>query len=119
MNILWITTDHQQWRTIAGRLSLIHKRAGRYGAALALWEEVKRLGGPFDPFAYEEMAKFYEHVARDLYRALEITREALDRVPRGRPEVSARLMHRMARLERRTGRHTIDPPPRNVVNLIT
>ena len=98
-------------RIIAGRLSLIHKRAGRYEEALALWEEMRRLGGPFDPFAHEEMAKFFEHIARDLDRALEVTREALDRAPPERQAERARLMHRLRRLERRKGRRTIDPPP--------
>lgn len=97
-------------RIIAGRLSLIHKRAGRYEEALALWEEMRTLGGPFDPFAHEEMAKFFEHVARDLDRALEVTREALDRAPPDRQAERARLMHRMRRLERRKGRPAIDPP---------
>lgn len=98
-------------RIIAGRLSLIHKRAGRYEEALVLWEEMRGLGGPFDSFAHEEMAKFFEHVARDLDRALEVTMEALDRAPPDRQAERARLIHRLRRLERRKGRRTIDPPP--------
>jgi uncharacterized protein YprB with RNaseH-like and TPR domain len=57
------------------RLSFLHKRNDNYAAAIPLWEQAasqRRL------FAYEELAKYYEHHAQDLHAALQWTEKALD-----------------------------------------
>jgi uncharacterized protein YprB with RNaseH-like and TPR domain len=57
------------------RLSLLHKHNNNYPAAVPLWEQAasrKRI------YAYEELAKYYEHHTEDLEMALRWTREALE-----------------------------------------
>lgn len=64
------------WHRCARRLSTLYKRAGRWPAAVALWERC--LDGP-DPdlFAHLELAKYYEHVAREYRPAGRIVDRAL------------------------------------------
>lgn len=57
------------------RLSLLHKHNNNYPAAIPLWEQAasrRRI------YAYEELAKYYEHHAEDIDKALMWTQEALD-----------------------------------------
>jgi uncharacterized protein YprB with RNaseH-like and TPR domain len=57
------------------RLSLLHKRNNNYPAAIPLWEQAvsrRRI------YAYEELAKYYEHHAGDLESALWWTKQALE-----------------------------------------
>ncbi len=56
------------------RLSFLHKHNNDYLAAVPLWEQAaarRRV------YAYEELAKYYEHHAGDLEQALRWTQEAL------------------------------------------
>ena len=71
----------------------LHKRGRDYTAAVALWQELDT------PEALEELAKYYEHRARDFSAALHAAREALMRT--GSAEQAAQLRKREARLERR------------------
>jgi tetratricopeptide (TPR) repeat protein len=86
------------------RLSLLYKHNNNYSAALPLWEQAasrRRI------FAYEELAKYFEHHAQDLEMALKWTREALEyietaglpgyEVMQWKPE----FQHRLQRLERK------------------
>ena len=86
------------------------KREGRWPEALALWEAAIAKGAGFDPRPWEEIAKYYEHCARDLAAAHRVAAEALWRAEgEGTPEaVQAALAHRLGRLSRRSGR----PPGR-------
>ena len=62
----------------ASRLQLARswRRAGERAEARAVWEEmIRRREGGITP--YVELAKHYEHVERDLPRALELTRRAM------------------------------------------
>ena len=86
------------------RLSMLHKRNYNYMAAIPLWERAamqRRI------YAFEELAKYYEHHAQDLAQALKWTREALEyletaglpsfELMQWRPE----LRHRLLRLQRK------------------
>lgn len=57
------------------RLSLLLKRSGKWPEALAAWREMAAAGG-YDLFPYEEMAKFYEHQAKDYNEALAVVEQA-------------------------------------------
>lgn len=90
------------------RLSLILKRQGRWDEAVAVWEQMLGQG---DLFPYEELAKFYEHRARDPNRAAAFVLAALDEARAGRLRLTAgeheALRRRLARLRRKGAR-----PPR-------
>lgn len=88
-------------------LSLLHKRAGQWDEAMALWEAMARGARRMDPFPFEEQAKHYEHRLRDCARALAVVEgfletfelaEGLGRAPRLDLEG---LLHRRARLLRK------------------
>ncbi len=89
------------------RLSLLYKRLGQLDKAAALWEEeVRRKSSRYLP--YIELAKYLEHVRRDLSLALEVVAAARghrmhDQWPAW---VQADLEHRFQRLARRTNSHT-------------
>jgi uncharacterized protein len=98
--------EHQLWETVQ-RLSMLYKRQGNYPAALPLWELA---AGQRNLYAHEELAKFYEHHARDAAQALKWTEAALVVVGsagfplHARREWLERLEHRRQRLERKLGR---------------
>jgi uncharacterized protein YprB with RNaseH-like and TPR domain len=86
------------------RLSMLHKHNNNYGAAIPLWEQSasrRRI------YAYEELAKYYEHHTEDMEIALRWTREALEYLDsmdlpslekmQWKPE----FMHRLQRLQRK------------------
>jgi uncharacterized protein YprB with RNaseH-like and TPR domain len=86
------------------RLSLLHKRNNNYNAAVPLWEQAasrRRI------FAYEELAKYFEHHAQDLQLALKWTREALEYLEdAGLPaselmQWKPEFQHRLQRLQRK------------------
>lgn len=89
------------------RLAHSYRRTGEGAEACAIWREMIRLGeGWIEP--YVELAKYYEHTARDLDAALEVTRQALCKVgePALRPpqtvqEAKNALQYRYARLKRK------------------
>lgn len=89
-------------------LSLIYKRQGRYGEAVAMWKEMAG-GAALDPWAMVELAKHYEHREIDLPAAARYTRMAMEacraRRNLGRPVDHQgewqQLKHRMDRLERK------------------
>jgi len=92
----------------AGRLlSLLHKRAGEWSQAVALWQEmlVPDGGNGQDPFPLVELAKWCEHRAHDCRQALDLSRRALEMLPRDVPAGDKELLQRrIARLERRLAR---------------
>ncbi|MDA8125604.1 MAG: ribonuclease H-like domain-containing protein [Deltaproteobacteria bacterium] len=80
-------------------LSLLHKGAGEWTEAAALWEEMVRRNGE-NVFALTELAKWCEHRRHDCRRALELTGQALGS-PDLKPEERAGLVARRERLERK------------------
>jgi uncharacterized protein len=98
-------------RTARRELALILKRAGRHEQANSLWNDL--LGETPDGIeAYEQLAIFHEHRARDMHQAARITREALvklrEAAQAGRISGHqyrvwhARLQHRLNRLQTKT-----------------
>jgi tetratricopeptide (TPR) repeat protein len=91
------------WATVQ-RLSFVHKRRGEMLAAVALWRQAAE-GGQL--YAHLELAKYYEHQARDYRQAADWTQAAMALVevpgfPRPeRRRWTADLEHRLARLQRR------------------
>ncbi len=88
------------------RLSLFHKHNNNFQAAIPLWEQAttrKKL------YAYEELAKYYEHRSLDLQAAIRWTTQALEAITMGdypgedgfywKPEFE----HRLQRLQRKIG----------------
>jgi hypothetical protein len=69
--------------------------------------------------AYEQLAIYYEHEAREPRRALTLAREALDQLRRANEigtvaateyrRTKGRFEHRILRLERKAGRALLDP----------
>jgi uncharacterized protein YprB with RNaseH-like and TPR domain len=78
-------------------LSLIHKKAHRWEEAARFWQELIA-SNPHDLFAIEELAKFYEHHAREFGKALEIVRKLLDEAAHLSGIERASLEHRLQRL---------------------
>lgn len=74
--------------------ALLHKRSRDYAAAVPLWQQLDT------PEALEELAKYYEHRARDFPAALAAAQAALTRTG---PPPQAALVRRVARLERKVG----------------
>ncbi len=82
-------------------LSLIHKKTSRWQDAVSLWEEMIALD-PDDVFAAEELAKWYEHHAREFGLAAGIVRGMLDGKMLGEPDRLA-MAHRLRRLLHKMG----------------
>lgn len=93
------------WDTVR-RLAFIRKQGGDYNSAIALWQQAAHGG---QVYAHVELAKFYEHRARDFSQAARWTRQAIALVrspgfPRqAHGQWIADLEHRLKRLERKLG----------------
>jgi uncharacterized protein len=94
-------------------LSQAYKRIKEHDRALAIWSEMIQAGGAPSLFPLVEMAKYYEHVARDLPLAREMAQRALALAERRRSLPGAygpaalkdleAVRHRLGRLERKLG----------------
>jgi uncharacterized protein YprB with RNaseH-like and TPR domain len=95
--------EEAYWEAVQ-RLSFVHKRRGDFPAAIALWRQAAHSG---HIYAHVELAKFYEHKARDYGEAAQWTQAAIALVsapdfPRPeRRQWLADLEHRLARLQRK------------------
>ncbi len=58
-------------------LAEVYKRQGNYREAVRCWEEILKEGKPRPLYPAVELAKFYEHKAKDFFAAIELVREAL------------------------------------------
>jgi len=98
------------------RLAAIHKKQGNYTQALPLWEKAAGYG---QISSCEELAKYYEHHARDLPTAIYWTQQAIEiagspRFPLyQRHQILPELEHRMARLLKKSG--SSDPPASDII----
>jgi uncharacterized protein len=112
-SILPTETDRVARRSLA-RLA---KREGDYDLACELWKDAA--GNSRHGYeAYEQLAIYYEHKARDPGRALEVVRRAINEVrnalqtgeiaPGAYREIKARFDRRMERLERKHRRPLLD-----------
>ncbi len=90
------------------RLSFIQKRSGNFDAAVTLWETEATLD---EIYAFEELAKYYEHHVSDYSTALTWTKAGLAVIASDafsafdRPFQQEAFEHRFARLERRIATH--------------
>ena len=95
-----------QYRLVEN-LACLHRRRGDYKAALDLWESAVQDG---HVYAHVEIAKYYEHRAKDFERAMSYTQAAIAIIespsaPRYEHMHWAPLLeHRLARLERKLAR---------------
>ncbi|HEX9091810.1 MAG TPA: ribonuclease H-like domain-containing protein [Anaerolineales bacterium] len=91
------------------RLSLLHKHNNNYLAAIPLWEQA---AARRKIYAYEELAKYFEHHALDLESALKWTKEALEFIDASDlPSADIRqwkseFEHRLQRLQRKISSQT-------------
>jgi uncharacterized protein len=90
-------------------LSMLHKRKNNYLAAIPLWEQAATRR---KIYAYEELAKYFEHHALDLDSALKWTQEALGFIDSSDlPSADIRqwkseFTHRLERLQRKISSQT-------------
>jgi uncharacterized protein YprB with RNaseH-like and TPR domain len=105
---------HPQLARALERLALLERRAGRHAVSARLLLERKDVA-PRSLEAFEDLAKFFEHRARDLERAEAIAAEARAELLNGRIALDALargrrlrdLDHRLARLRRRRARDSL------------
>jgi tetratricopeptide (TPR) repeat protein len=69
-----ILPDTLYWEVL-NRYSFMLKRSGDWPGAIALWEKAAQAG---HQYAFEELAKYYEHHAKDLVQAHEWTSRAIN-----------------------------------------
>jgi tetratricopeptide (TPR) repeat protein len=104
-------------RAARAALARLAKCDGDLARARELWESA--LGNSREGYeAYEQLAIYYEHEAREPRRALAIAREALAQLRRANQvgtiaaatlrRTKARFEHRLVRLERKAGRTLLD-----------
>jgi tetratricopeptide (TPR) repeat protein len=112
-SILPTETDRVARRSLAK----LAKREGDYDLACELWKDAA--GNSRHGYeAYEQLAIYYEHKARDPERALEVVRQASNELryalqtgeiaPGAFREISARFDRRMERLARKSRRPLLD-----------
>jgi uncharacterized protein len=112
-SILPTETDKVARRSLA-RLA---KRQGDFDLACELWKDA--IGNSRHGYdAYEQLAIYYEHKARDTEQARQIVQQALDELrraiqvgdiaPGSYRETKARFDRRMERLDRKSGRPLLD-----------
>jgi uncharacterized protein YprB with RNaseH-like and TPR domain len=105
------TLPRESDRAARTALARLAKRAGDLARARELWESL--LGNSREGYeAYEQLAIFYEHQARDLPKAVTLTRDALAQLRRAHHlklitaaayhACKASFDHRLARLERKS-----------------
>ena len=97
-----LCTETEQEISILHQNALIHKRQAQYDQASALWRRILMLNED-DLVAYEELAKFYEHKAKDLGAADQLTRRALAVAWQAKSAKIPALEHRLSRIERKLG----------------
>lgn len=94
-------------------LSSIYKRVKEHERAVAIWQEMLTGAGGLSLFPYVELAKYYEHVVKDVPAARDLTLRALSIAERRRSLAGSygpatlkdleAVRHRLGRLERKLG----------------
>ena len=94
--------------TVEQQLAFLYKRTGRWSDAIALWERLRSTeqGGILP---HVELAKYYEHHARDCEYALSLALQARERINMspwlaGYVQTLGELDHRIDRLKRKLSR---------------
>lgn len=98
--------DDNYWQTLQ-EAALIYKRQFNYPSAISLWEKAAYAE---KIYACEELAKFYEHHAKDISRAIHWTKFGLE-IIENNPTISkpdllcSTFSHRLKRLLRKKAHH--------------
>ncbi len=94
------------WDTLE-RCSFLHKRSGNWHKAISQWEHAAQAD---QMYAYEELAKYYEHHAKDLLIAHKWTTRAIQTLEKRHIPAyqyqgwKISLEHRLERLKRKLAR---------------
>jgi len=92
-----LTWEAMKW------LSRAMKKTGQLEKARSLWEEMFTWPDQRDLFPYVELAKYYEHKAKDIDQAMAVVEQALRKaLPHQHREIEE-LSHRKQRLEQKRG----------------
>ena len=84
-------------------MSFIHKKNKEYDLAVELWQRMDRLMGNA-VLPLEELAKYYEHIQKDITKALDCAQRARkNAVTSGAKELRAQLDKRIERLNKKRG----------------
>jgi len=98
--------DEADFGVATRRLSILQKKRGDLGEAIRLWESAAQQG---HLYAFVELAKHYEHKARDMEAALKWTKLAMQHAEKIDMPAYARkfwiteIDRRMERLKRKAG----------------
>ena len=98
--------DESDFGQAVNRLSILQKRRGDMDEAIRLWKAAAEKG---HIYAHIELAKYYEHKAKDIKKSLKWTKAARKEVEKADMPIYIRkhwldeIDHRLARLERKAG----------------
>ena len=95
-----LTDDDRQYLKALRQAAAIFKRLGQHERASALWKKILAVTAD-DLVTSEELAKYYEHRAKDLASAESVTRRALAIAWHSRSPKAPALEHRLQRIERK------------------
>lgn len=93
-----LTDNDEQYLRVMRQAAFIFKRLGDYKRGAFLWQKILTVS-PEDLSSAEELAKYYEHKAKDLDSAERVTRRALALAWQSRSPKIPVLEHRLKRLE--------------------
>lgn len=71
-------------RQVKRELSLVNKKEGIWEQAIEQWQRLIAEAEEFEPFPYEELAKYWEHRCRDYQKAIEIVEQALQELEKNK-----------------------------------
>jgi uncharacterized protein YprB with RNaseH-like and TPR domain len=100
-NVLKTAVNPLQRQQARLELANLYKKAKQYAAALPLWQASLESEWSFFLEPYVELAKYYEHIAREPEEALRLSQAAYSLLPPRRAREQADLEKRIRRLERR------------------
>jgi len=86
---------------VLSRMAGLYKKREQWTEAVGLWERQVNTPGVFRLEPYEELAKYYEHQARDYEQAIGWVAAALAELPVHRDDDQASLEYRLERLYRK------------------
>lgn len=101
-----LTEDDEQYLRILRQAAAIFKRLEQYERASVLWKKILGVCAG-DLTTSEELAKYYEHRAKDLSSAEHVTRRALAIAWQNRSPKASALEHRLKRIKRKAQSRTL------------
>jgi tetratricopeptide (TPR) repeat protein len=102
-----LARDDELYLRIIRQIAFLLKRLGEHRRAAVLWQEILSLAAS-DLASAEELAKFYEHRAKDLYAARQVTRRALALAWAERSPLVGAFEHRLQRIENKLRRQAAE-----------